>query len=117
MRAIELASPELVARVRAKGRTITYALPESDELKYLDLMQANANVGGGEMIHILLRCDPRKVEVLEEFLHGTQQRIGLIERIGVFAAERHVKEFMILHHKLLGLASEDVKALQQMLGD
>jgi hypothetical protein len=54
--------------------------------------------------------------VLEEFLHGTQQRIGLIERLGVDGAEQHVKQFMIRHQQLLSLSSDDVAVLKTMLG-
>jgi hypothetical protein len=116
LRATEPASAELLARVRSKGRRINFALPGSDELRYLDYMHANANVGGEKMTHILRRQDPRKVEVLEEFLHGTQKRIGLIDRVGVEAAEHHVKEFMIRHQKLLGISPEEVEILKKMLG-
>ena len=69
------------------------------------------------MTDILLRQDPRKIEVLEEFLHGTQKRNGLIDKIGVDAAEIHVKEFMIRNQKLLGISPEDVEILKQMLGN
>ena len=116
MRAIEPASAELLEQVKSKGRTIHYALPGSDALRYMDYMRANANVGGPELTHILLRSNPRKLEVLEEFLHGTQKRIGLIDKVGVDAAERHVKEFMIRHHVLLGISPEDVRFLEQQLG-
>jgi hypothetical protein len=75
LRAVEPASEHLLAAVRSKGRAIGFALPGSDELRYLDYMRANANVGGEKLTHILLRQDPRKAEVLEEFLHGTQKRI------------------------------------------
>lgn len=117
LRATELASAELLAKVQSKGRTINYALSGSDDLRYLNYMRANANVGGEKMTHILLHLDPRKVEVLEEFLHGTQKRIGLIDRIGVDAAESHVKDFMIRHYKLLGISREDVEILKKMLGE
>ena len=80
-------------------------------------MEANANVGGEEMTHILLRQDPRKVEVLEEFLHGTQKRMGLIDRVGIDAAEDHVKYFMVRHQKLLGISPEDVEILIKMQGN
>lgn len=102
--------------MEGKGRTISYALPGSEELRYLDYMPANANVGGPKMTDILLRQDPTKVELLEEFLHGTQYRIGVIDRLGVQGAEIHVKEFMLRHLRLLGIPPEDAKILQQMLG-
>src|SRR5207245_2840129 len=68
IRTTEPASESLLRAVEGKGRTINYALPGSEELRYLDYMRANANVGGPNMTDILLRQNPTKVEVLEEFL-------------------------------------------------
>jgi hypothetical protein len=116
LRTIEPASEDLIRAVEAKGRTITYALPGTDDLRYLDYMRAQANVGGPNMTDILLRQNPTKVEVLEEFLHGTQYRLGIIDRLGVQGAEIHVKEFMFRQQRLLGIAPEDTRLLQQMLG-
>jgi hypothetical protein len=79
-------------------------------------MSANANAGGPRLTHLILRLDARKVEVLEEFLHGTQYRTGLIERETLVDAEIHVKRFMIRHSKLLGISPEDVCVIEQMLG-
>lgn len=78
-------------------------------------MGAEANVGGPSMNHILLRENPSKAAVLEEFLHGTQQRLGLVERLGASGAEAHVKDFMIRHSKALGLMNEDVARLRQLM--
>lgn len=116
LRTTEPASESLLRAVEAKGRTINYALPGSEELRYLDYMRANANGGGPKLTDILLRQNPTKVEVLEGFLHGTQYRIGVLDRLGVQAAEIHAKEFMLRHQRLLGISSEDAKILQQMLG-
>jgi large repetitive protein len=116
LRTTEAASEELLRAVESKGRTITYALPGSEELRYLDYMEANANVGGPSMRDILLRQNPTKVEVLEEFLHGTQNRLGIIDELGVQGAETHVKQFMLRHQRLLGICQEDASILQQMLG-
>ncbi len=44
-----------------------------------------------------------RVLAIGEFLHGTQDRLGIINRLGVQGAENHVTEFMIRHSKLLGL--------------
>ena len=115
VRTTEPASMGLIQAVEGKGRTITYALPGSDEFRYLEKMGANANVGGPKMTDILLRQNPTKVEVLEEFLHGTQHRLGMIDKLGVHGAERHVKEFMLRHQRLLGISPEDANILRQML--
>lgn len=116
VRTTELASDGLLDAVRAKGRTIKIAQEGSEELRYLDFMRANANVGGDDLTHILLPRNPTKVEVLEEFLHGTQKRLGIVERLGIDGAERHVKDFMIRHQRLAGIADEDVRILVIMLG-
>ena len=78
-------------------------------------VDANANAGGPNLTHLIFLPDARKVEALEEFLHGTQHKIGLIQRDGVPAAEIHVKRFMIRHARLLGLDFNDVAVLRQML--
>jgi len=115
-RGIAAASTEPIEKIRTKGRTVVFALPGSEELRYLDFVRAFANVGGEKLDHIILRMDPRKIEVLEEFLHGTQQKLGLVERLGVAGAERHVKDFMIRHARMLGVDLDDVVVLRSMLG-
>ncbi len=52
--------------------------------------------------------------MLEEFLHGTQSRLGIVDKLGRDDAETHVKDFMIRHRKLLGLSDEDVEILVQL---
>src|SRR5207244_2322485 len=106
----------LLDAVRSKGRVVDFALPGSEELRYLEFMEAWANVGGEHMEHMLLREDARRIEVVEEFLHGTQLRLGIIDRLGVRGSEMHVKSFMIRHARLLGVAPEDVAVLHAMLG-
>jgi hypothetical protein len=111
---VEPASQELLDAVAAHGRTVSIAQPGSDELRYLNAMRAEANVGGPNMTDILLRENPSKAAVLEEFLHGTQARLGIIDRLGVSGAEWHVKDFMIRFRGVLGLGDEDVQVLQQL---
>ena len=93
----------LLRSVEQHGRTITFATQGSDELRYLDYMGAEANVGGPGRLSILLRENPSKEAILEEFLHGTQDRLGIIDRLGENGAEIHVKSFMTRHRKMLGL--------------
>jgi hypothetical protein len=95
-----------------KGGTIVIAKQGTEEYRYLEFINAEANVGGANMTHILLKENPSKAAVLEEFLHGTQQKLGIIDRIGTQGAEVHVKNFMIRHQKLLGLGHEDVNILK-----
>jgi hypothetical protein len=117
LRGTEPADASLLRVVEKKGRTLVIATQGSEELRYLQFMDAHANVGGEELTHIILKEDPRKIEVLEEFLHGTQKRIGLVDELGVRGAEAHVKRFMVRHRRLLGLADADVEVLQAMLGE
>ncbi len=97
------ASIELLDSMRQHGRTIKFAGEGSEELRYLNAMGAEANVGGPGHLHILLRENPSKAAALEEFLHGTQSRLGIIDRLGVDGAEAHVRSFMWRHRNLLGL--------------
>ena len=56
-----------------------------------------------------------KAAILEEFLHGTQEKLGIAEKLGRYglgSAETHVKDFMIRHKKMLGLSDEDVAILK-----
>lgn len=112
---VEPASQELLAAVQRKGRIIFFATEGSEELRYLDYIGAEANVGGENLTNILLRENPRKAAVLEEFLHGTQHRLGIVQKRGIQGAEIHVKEFMIRHQRLLGLSNEDVQILKRLL--
>ncbi len=116
MRGIELASAELLEAARRKGRTIVIAKEGSEELRFLRYFGANANAGGERLTHIILLEDPRKIEVLEEFLHGTQMRIGIVDREGVLYAEIHVKRFMLRHRRLLGISEADAQVVRAMLG-
>jgi hypothetical protein len=79
-------------------------------------MRANANVGGDDLTHIILRSDARHVEVLEEFLHGTQWRLGTVQRLGVDQAEVAVRQWMIRHRRLLGITDNDARILAEMSG-
>lgn len=97
------ASAELLNSMRAQGRTITIATEGSEELRFLNAVGAEASVGGPGRVSIILRENPSKVGAMEEFLHGTQERLGIIERRGIQGAEDHVTDFMERHRTLLGL--------------
>ncbi|EQX87646.1 hypothetical protein G917_00590 [Escherichia coli UMEA 3148-1] len=52
---------------------------------------------------IIVRSNPSKAAILEEFLHGTQEKLGIAEKLGRYglgSAETHVKDFMIRHKKM-----------------
>jgi hypothetical protein len=112
LRGNEIASPRLLEAVRRKGRTISVAFEGSDERRNLQACRANAlNL---ERL-IILQEDARKIEVLEEFLHGTQERLGLFRSVNAVEAEIHVKTFMLRHCRLLGVSAEDEDILRIML--
>ncbi len=101
---VEPASSELISAV-ANKRAVVIAKLGSEELCMLDYFGAEASVGGVNNTHILLRENPSKAAVIEEFLHGTQTRLGIADRLGTSglgSAETHVKDFMIRHQKMLG---------------
>jgi hypothetical protein len=84
-------------------------------LRILDYFGAEASVGGIDNSSIILRENPGKAAVLEEFLHGTQSRLGIVDRLGTSglgSAETHVKDFMIRHQRMLGLSDADVNILK-----
>ena len=114
LRGIEPASSELISAV-SKKRDVVIAQPGSEELRMLDYFGAEASVGGANNTHILLRENSSKAALLEEFLHGTQSKLGITDRLGTSglgSAETHVKDFMIKHRDMLRLGDEDVKILQ-----
>lgn len=111
---VEKASPELIDAI-SKKRDVNIAKKGTDDHAYLEWMNAEANVGGENMKHILLKDNPSKAAILEEFLHGTQKDIGIINGSpDIPYAEYHVKDFMVRHKKLLGLIDEDVKILEEL---
>ena len=97
------ATTELLNAMQAHGRTITMANEGSEALRFLDTMGAEASAGGQGHLSIILRENPSQAAAMEEFLHGTQDRLGIIDRLGVQGAEDHVADFMMRHSRLLGL--------------
>lgn len=109
---IEKASDELLSKVPSK-RNLTIAQEGSDELRYLNYQNAEGVAQGQFNTDILLRPNPSKVAVLEEFLHGTQNKLGIIKGTGTTNfAEWHVNDFMIRHSRLLGIGAADVELLK-----
>jgi len=111
---LQPASEELLAGMKAKGREIVFAAPGSEEMEYLKFIGAEANTGGSELNHILLKPNPSKIAALEEFLHGTQGKLGFFtakDMPGVIGEVR-VKDFMLRHRKMLGLTDNEVQVLE-----
>jgi hypothetical protein len=114
---IERATPELIEAVSLR-RSVTIAKPGSEELRMLDYFGAEASVNtsidGVKNGSIVLRENPSKAAVLEEFLHGTQAKLGIVDRLGpsgMGSAETHVKDFMIRHQDMLGLSDADIDVI------
>jgi hypothetical protein len=108
-------SDDLLQAMRDKGRTIDVALKGSDDYRYLKSIGAEASINTGVPNHILISEDASKSALLEEFLHGTQSRLGIVNRLTPQGAEVHVKDFMIRHSSLLGLKnSADMQLLHQL---
>lgn len=74
---IERATQELIEAV-GRRRTVVIAESGSDEEQYLEASGAEVNCGDLDNQHILRRPNPSKAALLEEFLHGTQSKLGLI---------------------------------------
>ena len=108
-------SDPLLDAVRRHGRTVRFAEPGGEDERYLDFMHANGNVGGTRMTHILLRGGCGRAVLWEEFLHGVQFRLGLYETLGVAGCERHVKEFMLRHRRLLALSAAEIAMLEHLI--
>ncbi len=122
--AIENASKGLLNKV-SKKRHLIVAKCGSDEYRYLQHMGAEGMTVGADMSTILVQSPAKKAVVLEEFLHGTQRRLGMVPSdlaIGVGGArssavvqqlEYHVKDFMVRHSRMLKLSPEDVEVLKK----
>ena len=118
---VEKASPELIESIRNKPLRMPHGLEQrhiefieqgSDNHHYLDISGAEANSGGKYNTHILSRPNPSKAALLEEFLHGTQNSLGMVTTLNTEYNEFHVKDFMVRHQRLLGLGEEDVARLR-----
>lgn len=114
---LQNATPELITGVIGKGRRVEVVMPGSSNWRYLERIGAEANAGGPDNFHILIKPNASKIAVLEEFLHGTQKKLGIIDATGPEIAEVRVKDFMLRHQKLLGLTENDsvvLKSLKQL---
>ena len=110
---LQKATPTLLDGMRNKGRTIIMAEEGSDDLARLKATGASGSfimTDQDEMI-MTLPEQPNKIAALEEFLHGTQTKLGTTQRL---SAEIEVKEFMLRHANMLGLSENDSIVLQAM---
>ena len=95
-----------------EGRTSERADEGNAWHRLLRYHKAFAAVLGDDPTVIILQPDATKIEVLEGFLHGTQARLGMLDRLSRREIKFHVKDFMIRHRKLLGICDEDVEILK-----
>ena len=109
-RASELADQALLDKLKSRGFTIDQS---ADIQRYLDYRKANAATFLDK--DLLLRPDPRKIEVLEEYLPNVQRKIGLTDKMTPAQLEIHVKDFMLRHRKKLGINDADAGWLQNWL--
>lgn len=111
-RASEAVDPQLLLKLESRG----YVIDQSDEVQwYLDYRKANAATFLQK--DLLLRHDPRLIEVLEEYLHNVQRKIGLTDVSTPWELEIHVKEFMLRHQTLLGISQADAEWIADWLDD
>ena len=107
---------DLINQLNKKGWIIDIAKPGTDNWRWLEYNGADASFNTGVPKHILLKEGAPRSALLEEFLHGTQNDLNLIEKYGTFQnLEIHVKDFMLRHVNLLGLNNpHDIRLLQQL---
>ncbi len=111
---VQKATPELLQKMTSKGREIVIVEPGSDEFRYLMKEGLEGSAGNADLMHILLRPEAKKITALEEFLHGTQARIGVTQKVPREIVEYRVKDFMIRHSQMLGLGENDVLILEAL---
>ncbi|MCB9471469.1 MAG: hypothetical protein H6677_24555 [Candidatus Obscuribacterales bacterium] len=84
-------------------------------MRYLEGINADGSALLPDNMHVLLKENGSKIAALEEFLHGTQKKIGVIDRVqDLGMAEVDVKDFMIRHKTMLGLSEKDVAVLEAL---
>lgn len=110
------ATPELIQAVESKGRTVSIGAPGSPLWDHLEAVGAEAKVTYPGCMDIVMRQGAKKAALLEEFLHGTQAKIGIFDspEIPYQFAEIHVKDFMVRHSRLLGLNENDLVLLKEL---
>ncbi|MDQ5936748.1 MAG: hypothetical protein QG574_4084 [Cyanobacteriota bacterium erpe_2018_sw_21hr_WHONDRS-SW48-000092_B_bin.40] len=110
------ADPAMLAKIEKRGIPIRYVEPGSEDLAHLKSVKAQAAyrhfLDGSQ--EIILPIEPRKIQILEEFLHSTQRKLGLTEELATPMLEVHVKDFIARHHKLLGLSANDLAVIEAM---
>lgn len=116
---LQAASEDLLKAINDKGIPIRFATSKQ-ELGHLSSVNASAVYRILEDGHeIVLPANPRKIQAIEEFLHSTQRKIGLLDdpEVPRQIAEVHVKDFMLRHSKMLGLTDNDVQVMQWLKQD
>ncbi len=112
------ADPKLIKAMSTKGREFLIAEPGGELDAHLISSKAEASVfpGEGQPHIVIIKPQASKVSLLEEFLHGTQKSLGILDNPAIPRqyAEVHVKDFMLRHRRMLGLSGDDIELLEQL---
>ncbi len=114
---LQKATPELLDAMVRKGRTVDIAETGSAQAKALEATAAKASytytIDGKHII--TLPPNAPKIAALEEYLHATQKKLGILDRAEhPTMPEVEVKDFMIRHSRMLGLTENDVQVLETL---
>lgn len=109
-------SSDLVHAMEQKGRRIHLAEPGSEEWLNLEKGGCSAKVVYPFCNEIFAKQGGPRVSLIEEFLHGTQQKLGILDDpfLPNQFPEIHVKDFMLRHARMLGLKENDVILLEEL---
>lgn len=111
-------NPTLIPNLRKRGWTVEIVEPGHPQ--YAGMVQDLTAGWWVGKFHMRLLQKPgeniKQVTVLEEFLHGTQDKIPLFDTKHPYPRyEIHVKDFMIRHRRRLGLEDRDVSVLEELI--
>jgi hypothetical protein len=113
-RQTQAASSDLIDSVSSK-RNLFVAQAGSDDLRFLEIVGADAAAGGPGNLSIIVRGEqPQKLTLIEEFLHGTQSKIWGDPDTGVATTafrEWHVRDFMYRHQSMFAWDADELSVL------
>ena len=118
-------SDELLQKVKLR-RDVVIAKKGTDDYRFMEFSGSDGSAGGIDNKHILLRENPAKLTVVEEFLHGTQVKYAKGNKIPIEASvgidksyeikvEWQVRDFMYRHKKIFGWNEAELGVLKSEL--